>query len=166
MDRPSKDEYYLNIARDISKRSTCLRRHFGAIIVLNDASISMGYNGSVRGAPNCKDIGYCLKDKYDRPEGKGYDVCRTGPLHAEVNAIINAARNGAKVLEAVMYIDGEKADGSHTFAYPCKSCQKVIINSGIELVIIRTDKGIEKLVVKKWVKEADHNEDKDIKGYY
>lgn len=62
-ERPNKDEFYLNIARDISKRSTCLRRYFGAIIVLNKSIVSVGYNGSARKAPTCQKIGFCLKDK-------------------------------------------------------------------------------------------------------
>lgn len=97
MDRPSKEGYYLNIALETSKRSTCNRRHFGAIIVKDDSIISCGYNGPVRGAPNC--LKYeCLKNKNNKEAGKGYDSCRAGPMHAEVNAIVNAARNNGGLL--------------------------------------------------------------------
>lgn len=170
MDRPSKDEYYLNIALEVSKRSTCKRRHFGAIIVRNDGMISAGYNGSVRGAPNCLEY-ECLKNKNKVEAGKGYDSCRAGPCHAEVNSIINAARHNGGTLDTVMYIAGIYADGSGkeglSDSHPCKGCQKEIINAGIKEVIIRkANGGIEKFLVDDWVKEAWQTEDKDIKGFY
>src|SRR3989344_6399219 len=106
----SWDEYYLNIAFQVSKKSSCTRRHFGAVILKNDSIISTGYNGPVRGAPNCGEIG-CLKDKHNKEAGKSYDYCRAGPLHSEVNAIINAARNNGGTLGSKMYISGEYSDG-------------------------------------------------------
>ncbi|MCK9595578.1 deaminase [Candidatus Pacearchaeota archaeon] len=168
MERPSKEEHYLNLALENSKRSTCLRRHFGAIIIKNDSMISAGYNGSVRGAPNCLEYG-CLKDKHKIDAGKGYDFCRAGPMHAEVNAIVNAARHNGGTLDSTIYIAGEYADGIKGLSdsYPCKICQKEIINAGIKEVIIRkANGGIEKFVVNDWIKEAWETEDKDIKGFY
>ncbi|VVB82248.1 Cytidine and deoxycytidylate deaminase zinc-binding region [uncultured archaeon] len=170
MVRPSIDEYYLNIALEAGKRSTCNRRHFGAIIVKDGSMISAGYNGPVRGAPNCIDHS-CLKNKYGISAGKGYDCCRAGPCHAEVNAIINAARNNGGTLDSTMYIAGEYADGATqeglSDSHPCKGCQKEIINAGVKEVIIRkANKGIEKFLVSDWVKEAWNTEDKDIKGFY
>ena len=165
MDRPDKDEYYLNIALEISTRSTCLRRHFGAVIVRDDVIHATGYNGPARGAPNCLENG-CLKDKYKMRAGMAYDVCRAGPLHAEVNAITSAGRE--KALGACIYIAGEYADGRGlSDSYPCKLCQKQIINAGIEKVVIKMADGEKKeFIVKDWVKEAYSTEEKDIKGFY
>lgn len=116
MNRPSKEDYYLNIALEVSKRSTCNRRHFGAVIVKNDSIISSGYNGPVRGAPNCFDY-ECLKNLHKVEAGKGYDLCRAGPIHAEVNAVINAAREKGGALEGIMYISGEYSDGRGLFRF-------------------------------------------------
>jgi dCMP deaminase len=168
MNRPSKDDYYLNMALDASKRSTCNRRHFGAIIVKDDSIISCGYNGPVRDAPNCLENG-CLKNNNKKEAGKGYDFCRAGPMHAEVNAIVNAARNNGGTLGSIIYIAGEFSGDRKGLSdsYPCKGCQKEIINAGIEKVIIRmADNHIESFLVKDWVKEAYLTEDKDIKGFY
>ncbi len=168
MERPDKDNYYLNIALAISKESTCNRRHFGAIIVKEDSIISAGYNGPARGAPNCID-NECLKDKHGMKPGMAYELCRAGPLHAEVNAIINAARGNGGTLDSIMYIAGEYSGKKHGISdsYPCKSCQKEIINAGInEIVIRQADNGIDHLLVKKWITEAKLRDDKDIKGFY
>lgn len=164
--RQSKDEYYLDIALARSKRSTCLRRHIGAEIVKDDTSISSGYNGSARGAPNCLEYG-CLKEKHNLPHGSDYDFCRAGPLHAENNSIINAGRGRGGTLGATMYLAGEYADGSGTFSvYPCKNCMKVILNAGIKEVVIKTKKGIKKLRPKDWVKQAHRTKNKDVLSEY
>lgn len=164
--RLSKDEYYLNIALETSKRSTCKRRHFGAILIKDDSVISAGYNGSARGTPNCLNE-ECLKDKYGLKAGMAYEHCRAGILHAEVNSIINAARHGGGTTGSTMYISGEYLDGRISEAYPCKSCQKAIINAGIEKVVVRTKESkIEEILVSDWAEEAKKTEDKDIKGYY
>ncbi|MBI5148647.1 dCMP deaminase family protein [Candidatus Pacearchaeota archaeon] len=163
--RPTKDEYFLQIALDTSKRSTCKRRHFGAVIVKEDSQISSGYNGSARGAPNCL-TEECLKDKYGMQPGMAYEHCRAGPLHAEVNAIINASRHAGGTIDSTIYIAGEYLDERISDAHPCKSCQKAIINAGIEKVVIRTEKGIETFLAEDWTKEAFETEDKDIKGFY
>jgi dCMP deaminase len=168
MNRPDKDDYYLNLALETSKRSTCNRRHFGAIIVKDDSIISCGYNGPVRGAPNCLDY-ECLKNLHKVEAGKGYDLCRAGPMHAEVNAIVNAARNNGGTLGSIIYIAGEysgKREGLSD-SHPCKGCQKEIINAGIEKVVIRmADKSIQSFLVSDWIKEAYSTDDKDIKGFY
>jgi len=168
----SKDEGFLEMALTRSRKSTCLRRHFGAVIVKEGCEISTGYNGSARDAPNCVDIGYCLKDKYKMKPGMAYELCRAGPLHAEVNAIINAARHYGGTVGATIYIAGEYAPesgkSSLSDAYPCKSCQKVIINAGIEKVIVRKkDGGIKTFNVYDWITYARlHSDDGDIKGFY
>ena len=89
-ERPDKHTYYLNIAKAVSKRSTCLRRQYGAIIVKNDEIIATGYNGSARGEPNCCDEGVCWREAHNIPHGEQYEKCVA--VHAEQNAIISAAR--------------------------------------------------------------------------
>ena len=89
-ERKDKENYYLDIADTVLIRSTCLRRKYGAIIVLNDEIIATGYNGAPRGRKNCPDIGKCLRAALDIPSGERYELCRS--VHAEANAIISASR--------------------------------------------------------------------------
>ncbi|MHA1754384.1 MAG: deoxycytidylate deaminase [Candidatus Odinarchaeia archaeon] len=152
MSRPHKDDYYLNIAKAVSARSTCLRRRFGAVIIKNDVIISTGYNGPARGVVNCFEVG-CLKDELDVPSYSGYDYCIA--VHAEENAIINAARNGAEVNGGILYLYGEDAKtGEITEANPCRRCRRAIINAGIKKVVIRKSENEIKLFdVGEWIKE-------------
>ncbi|MHC4749522.1 MAG: deoxycytidylate deaminase [Planctomycetota bacterium] len=154
--RPSKDEYYLGIAEAVSKRSTCSRRKFGAIIVKDDAIVSTGYNGPARGVVNCLEVG-CLKDEMDAPEYAAYELCTA--VHAEENSIINAARHGVSVMDGVIYIYGEyPKTGKLTEAKPCDRCRRALINSGIKLVVIKKADGrIEKIPTRVWVKEDSVN---------
>ncbi|MBR9681280.1 MAG: dCMP deaminase family protein [Candidatus Altiarchaeota archaeon] len=135
--RPQKNVYYLEIAKAIAQRSPCSRRQFGAIIVVNDAIVSTGYNGPARGVDNC-DLG-CLKDKKKVEEFTGYEWCPA--VHAEENAIINAARNGSVVNEGILYILGQRADGTVTESHPCKRCARVVVNAGIERVVTMNSLG-------------------------
>src|SRR3989339_1045147 len=130
--RPDKDLYYLNIAREVSRRSTCLRRWFGAVIVKNDQIISTGYAGAARGAVNCCDIGVCPRQQAQIPRGERYELCRS--VHAEMNAIIHASR--ADMLDSTLYLAGiDASDGSIVEnARPCKICARLIINAGIKTV--------------------------------
>ena len=91
MERVSKRNYYLDIAQTVLERATCLRRVYGAIIVKNDEIISTGYNGAPRGRKNCVDLGYCTREQLKVPRGERYELCRS--VHAEMNAIISAARS-------------------------------------------------------------------------
>ena len=100
MERPDKINYYLDIAETVSKRSTCLRKHYGAIIVKNDIIVSTGYNGAPRGRKNCSDINYCMRDALNIPRGERYEMCRS--LHSEANAIIAAPRE--QMLGATLYM--------------------------------------------------------------
>jgi len=136
--RPDKHQYYLGIAKAVAKRSSCLRRRFGAVIVVNDSIVSTGYNGPARGVINCEEVG-CAKDLLNLPSYSAYEVCPA--VHAEENAVINAARNGAKVLGGVLYIHGETPDGKPTPSHPCDRCKRVLINAGIEKVITENEKG-------------------------
>ena len=90
MIRPTKSQYYVDIARAVAMRSTCLRRRFGAVIVKNDQIISTGYNGAPRQTSNCVDLGYCYRQERNIPAGQNYELCRA--VHAEMNAVIHASR--------------------------------------------------------------------------
>ena len=131
-ERPDKDQYYLNIAREVAKRSTCLRRWFGAVIVKNDQIISTGYAGAARGTVNCSDIGVCPRQEAGIPRGERYELCRS--VHAEMNAIIHAAR--ADMIDSTLYLAGIDAnDGTIVKgAKPCKICTRLIINAGIKTI--------------------------------
>ena len=140
--RPSKDEYYLNIAKAISERGTCLRRRVGAIIVINDRIVSTGYVGAARGEEHCDDRGECIRKELRVPSGMFYEICRS--VHAEENAIVNAASTGATILGASLYIYSAPISKEYypegqepTPLYlPCYRCKKLIINAGLEKVII------------------------------
>ena len=105
MKRIDKENYYLDIAETVLERSTCLRRCYGAIIVKNDEIVSTGYNGAPRGRKNCMDLGYCTREAMNVPSGERYELCRS--VHAEMNAIISAARRDH--LGATLYLAGREA---------------------------------------------------------
>ncbi len=114
MDRVGWDEYFMNIASAVASRSTCPRKFVGSVIVRDKTILSTGYNGSVRGLPHCSEIGHLMED--------GHCV-RT--IHAEINAIIQAAKNGTRVEGAALYVT----------ASPCWSCFKAICNAGVERIV-------------------------------
>ena len=130
--RPEWDEYFLNIAREVGKRATCLRRRYGAIIVKDKIIISTGYNGAPRGETNCIDSGICERERLHVPKGERYELCVA--VHAEQNAIINADPD--KMNGATIYIAGVNcADGSNASGEPCKLCRRMIINARIAKVV-------------------------------
>lgn len=129
--RISKSEYYLNIAKAVAQRSTCIRRQYGAVIVKNDEIIATGYNGSARGEENCCDIGTCWRERNNIPHGQQYEKCVA--VHAEQNAIISAPRD--KLIGSTIYIYGEE-NGKTIEARPCEICHRMIINAGIENVVL------------------------------
>lgn len=137
MDRRDKINYYLDLAEVVSHRSTCLRRHYGAVIVNNDQVISTGYVGAPRGRQNCSDVGNCVRQVLQIPRGERYELCRS--VHAEMNAIIHASRE--EMLGATIYLCGLEVDTGEYIknANSCSMCKRVIINSGIATVIIRDD---------------------------
>ncbi len=136
MERPDKTMYFLRIALSVAERSTCLRRKFGAVIVKNNTIVGTGYNGSARGVVNCDEIG-CIKNIMDLPQGRSYDYCPA--VHAEENAIINS--NRADRIGSTLYIAGLDDKGNYTMALPCQRCQRKIINSQIDEVVILKDNG-------------------------
>ncbi len=135
MERRDKINYYLDLAETVSKRSTCLRRRYGAVIVKNDEVISTGYVGAPRGRKNCTDTGKCIRQELNIPRGERYELCRS--VHAEMNAIISAPRD--KMIGSAMYLAGVDARTGEYIANSnsCSMCKRVIINAGIERVYIR-----------------------------
>lgn len=146
MKRMSKDEYYLGIALAVCKRSTCLKRRYGCVIVKNDEIIATGYNGSPRGKVNCCDVGQC--NRVDIPHNSGdYSECCS--VHAEQNAMLSADRQ--KMIGATLYLTGEEfvtfwEENSRTYgdtweeikdAIPCPICERMIKNAGIIRVVNR-----------------------------
>ncbi len=160
--RGDKTNYYLDIAETVSKRGTCLRRNFGAIIVKNDEIIATGYTGSPRGRANCIDVGNCVRETLGIPRGTMYERCRS--VHAEANAIISASRKD--MIGATLYLVGtEKQGGGYvTNANSCAMCKRFVINAGIETVVIRdTQSDHRSILVQEWV---DHDETLGIyEGY-
>ncbi len=135
--RPGWDEYFLEIALVIAKRSTCLRRIYGAVLVRDRIIVSTGYNGAARGEENCIDTGRCVREEMNVPKGQRYELC--AGVHAEQNAIING--NPEKMKGATIYIAGVNADGSYTSGEPCLICRRMIINAMIERVVYLDEKG-------------------------
>ena len=134
--RPDWTEYFLDIAKAVGRRSTCLRRRYGAIIVKDNIIISTGYNGAPRGETNCIDDGFCEREKRNVPKGQNYELCRA--VHAEQNAVINADPD--KMKGATAYIVGFNADGSLASGKPCLLCRRMLRNAMLEKVIyLETD---------------------------
>lgn len=124
MERPSWDQYFIEITRLVATRSTCLRRGVGAVLVKDRNILATGYNGVPSGITHCGDTG-CLRDKLKVPSGERHELCRG--LHAEQNAIIQAARHGVNIDGATLYCT----------TMPCIICTKMIINAGIKKVVYR-----------------------------
>ena len=122
MERLSWDDYFMEITHLVSKRSTCLRRHVGAVIVKDKRILCTGYNGAPRGMAHCAETG-CLREKMGVPSGQKQELCRG--LHAEQNAIIQAALCGVSIEGAQIY----------SVTQPCVVCAKMIINAGIKRVV-------------------------------
>ena len=154
MARRDKVNYYLDLADVVSKRGTCLRRHYGAVIVKNDEVISTGYVGAPRGRKNCSDLGRCIRQEMEIPRGERYELCRS--VHAEANAIISAERE--KMIGSTLYLSGrEVATGQYVKnSNSCSMCKRMIINAGIETVYVRDDKDNYRVVkVADWIEKDE-----------
>jgi len=125
MDRPSNDEYFMSMAELVSQRSTCVRRKVGAVVVKDKHILSTGYNGSPKGTKHCEELG-CIRDQMNIPSGTRHELCRG--VHAEQNAVAQAAYFGVSVKDATIY----------TTTFPCSMCAKILINSGIREVVYNT----------------------------
>ena len=121
--RPSWDKYFLEVARLVAKRSTCIRRRVGAILVKDKRILATGYNGAPSGLKHCIDIG-CLREKLKIPSGERHELCRA--LHAEQNALIQASLYGISVKGSTLYATNQ----------PCVICAKMLINAGIKEIVI------------------------------
>lgn len=152
--RRSKENYYLDIAEAALERSTCLRRQFGAIIVRDDEIVATGYNGAPRGRRNCSDLGRCTRRELNIPAGERYELCRS--VHAEANAIISAQRRD--MVGASIYLVGRDARSGELLhdATSCPMCRRMIINAGLdEVVIRRTETEFDIVPVQTWIDEDD-----------
>ncbi|MBC7327604.1 cytidine/deoxycytidylate deaminase family protein [bacterium] len=121
-ERPPWDEYFMQIARVVATRSTCLRRQVGAILVKDKRILATGYNGAPRGLPHCLEVG-CLREQMGIPSGERQELCRG--LHAEQNAIIQAAYYGVSIAGSTLYCTHQ----------PCITCAKMLINAGVQKII-------------------------------
>ena len=162
MPRIDKENYYLDIAETVLERGTCIRRNYGAIIVKNDEIISTAYVGAPRGRKNCCDLGKCVREELNIPRGTRYELCRS--VHAEANAIISASRKdmmGATLYLACRdYKTGELVPGTSC----CSMCKRLVINAGIEKVVIRDDKDNYRTIdVSSWILDDESLEGKE--GY-
>lgn len=155
MERRDKINYYLDIADTVCERSTCLRIHYGAIIVRDDEIVSTGYNGAPRGRKNCSDIGGCYREMNNIPSGERYELCRS--VHAEANAIISAERRD--MLGAELYLAARDAKTGELLSgrTSCSMCRRLVINAGIRRVYIRESETEYSVVdvQKDWIDEDD-----------
>ncbi|HOX08197.1 MAG TPA: cytidine/deoxycytidylate deaminase family protein [Planctomycetota bacterium] len=120
--RPSWDEYFLKLALDVAERSTCMRRHVGAVLVRDKRMLATGYNGAPRGVRHCLETG-CLREKLGIPSGQRHELCRG--VHAEMNTFLQAALHGVAVEGASLYCTST----------PCSLCAKMLINAGVKRVV-------------------------------
>lgn len=135
--RPDWDTYFMEIAMLVSRRSTCLRRQVGAVVAKDRNILSTGYNGAPAGITHCEVTG-CLREKLNVPSGERHELCRG--LHAEQNAIIQAAYHGTSIKDSTLYCTN----------LPCSICSKMIINAGIKKIIYKDgymDKLAEEMIV-------------------
>ena len=123
--RPEWDEYFMEMAALTSRRSTCLRRQVGAVIVSDRHIVSTGYNGAPRGIMHCSERGGCIREQMNVPSGERHELCMA--LHAEQNAIIQAATLGQSIERATIYITHQ----------PCVICAKMLINAGIKRIVVK-----------------------------
>lgn len=135
--RPDWDEYFLNIAKAVSLRATCLRRKYGAVVTKDNIIISTGYNGAPRGMKDCLDVGKCRRKQLDIPHGERYELCHS--VHAEANAIIRASM--AQLQDAVIYIAGSDEDSGECSSEPCMMCKRMILNAKIGKVVYADGNG-------------------------
>lgn len=154
MERRDKINYYLDLADVVSKRGTCLRRNYGAVIVKNDEVISTGYVGAPRGRKNCSDLGVCIRQKMQVPRGERYELCRS--VHAEANAIISAERE--QMIGSSIYLSGREVSTGEYIknSCSCSMCKRMIINAGIETVYIRDDENNYRVIqVQDWIDQDE-----------
>ena len=154
MERRDKVNYYLDLAETVSRRSTCLRKSYGAVIVKNDEVISTGYVGAPRGRKNCTDMGICIRQQLNIPRGERYELCRS--VHAVANAIISASRD--KMIGSNLYLAGRDVEtGAYVVNSSCCSmCKRMVINAGIARVYIRDGQDEYRVIeVQDWIDQDE-----------
>ncbi len=151
MHRPEWDEYFINIARAVALRATCLRRKYGAVITKDRTIVSTGYNGAARGVTDCIEAGHCTRQVLNIPHGQRYELCHS--VHAEANAIIRASLE--ELTGATIYISGvDGQDGSECSSEPCMMCKRMILNAGIAAVVYSDGfGGVIKITPPEWLKD-------------
>lgn len=126
-DRPEWDDYFMEITHVVAKRSTCLRRHVGCIMVSDRRILSTGYNGAPKNLKHCGELGGCLREQLNIPSGQRQEICRAA--HAEQNAIIQAAVHGVKLENVTCYVTTQ----------PCVTCAKLLINANVKRIVFEGD---------------------------
>ncbi|HEY3397761.1 MAG TPA: cytidine/deoxycytidylate deaminase family protein [Armatimonadota bacterium] len=125
--RPDWDDYFMQIAQLVAQRSTCLRRRVGAVLVSNRRILSTGYNGAPQGLAHCHELGGCLREQQGIPSGERQELCRA--LHAEQNAIIQAAVHGVELHDVTAY----------STTQPCVTCAKMMVNANVRRIVFAGD---------------------------
>ena len=129
--RPGWDEYFINIAKAVSARATCMRRKYGSVITKDNIIVSTGYNGAPSGMKDCLEARNCTRKELQIPHGERYELCHS--VHAEANAIIRASADELK--GATIYISGADSGAGECLSEPCMMCKRMILNAGIAKVV-------------------------------
>lgn len=129
--RPPWDEYFIEIARSIAARATCLRRCYGAVVTKDNIIVSTGYNGAPRGMKDCLEVGACTRMELEVPHGERYEMCHS--VHAEANAIIRASLE--ELRGSTLYISGRDGTEAECDSEPCMMCKRMILNAHINRVV-------------------------------
>lgn len=129
--RPGWDEYFINIAKAVATRATCLRRKYGAVITKDNIIVSTGYNGAPAGMKDCLEAGKCTRKELQIPHGERYELCHS--VHAEANAIIRASAD--ELRGATIYISGADDENNECSSEPCMMCKRMILNARIAKVV-------------------------------
>lgn len=148
--RPGWDEYFIGIAKAVSKRATCLRRRYGAVITKENIIVSTGYNGAPSGMKDCLEVGKCTRKELRIPHGERYELCHS--VHAEANAIIRASID--ELRDATIYISGTDDKDNECNSEPCMMCKRMILNSKIARVVYSDgNNGFVVIDPKNWLKK-------------
>jgi len=148
--RPGWDEYFINIAKAVSARATCIRRKYGAVITKDCVIVSTGYNGAPSGMKDCLEAGKCTRKELQIPHGERYELCHS--VHAEANAIIRAS--GDELKGSTIYVSGSDHGAGECFSEPCMMCKRMILNARIEKVVVSDGNGKYHIInPKDWLKK-------------
>jgi dCMP deaminase len=136
-ERPGWDEYFIDIARSVAHRATCLRRRYGAVVTKSNIILSTGYNGAPRGMQDCLEAGECTRQMLDIPHGQRYELCHS--VHAEANAIIRAS--DSELNDSTIYISGVDSASKECDSAPCMMCKRMVLNAKIARVVYSDGSG-------------------------